>query len=875
VSPEVGACFGPYEIAGPLGSGGMGEVYRARDTRLDREVAIKLLPAGVTENPGRRARFEREARVLAQLSHPHICSLYDAGEEHGAAFLVMEHIDGESLEQRLRRGPIPYTTALTWAIQIASALDAAHRRGIVHRDLKPANIMVAATGIKLVDFGVAKLIEGSEAALAFGPASTVSLTAEQRLVGTVHHMAPEQLEGRDVDGRADVFALGVTLYQMLTGRKPFDGASAASVTAAILTTDPPPPSVSIAGSATVPASLDHVIRRTLAKNPEDRWQTARDLGNELRWVLEGRAGPPSKRSIVTRPLAVTAATVLFMLAGAWAVSWWRPAASLPPTPPIAFTVEAPPGMRQAEGFGQFAVSPDGRHIAFAAGPAGRPPWLWVRSLDSATARQLPGTEGASSPFWSPDSRSIGFYADSNTRLARVVIAGGLPIEIVDIPQRWHRATAAAMWLPDDTVVFGQPGGLFRVAATGGEPVPISLVDEPNGERGRAMPAALPLGRFLYLSQHTYREAATYVQGENLRTAVELPVQSNAVFAAGHLLFRQGQSLVAQRFDPEALKMIGRPVLLAQGVSYNPGNDRTAFAASERLLAYVPETPRTLTWRDRQGRPFGSIGEPGRDWNPVMSPDGSTVAVDRYDPATQSFRIWTIDTQGRQAERTHGTRERFAVWSPDGGSIVYFSVKGMEFRRTRLSGNDDELLFRSESEEDRRSVPLDWSSDGRFLIFQAGMTDDLWALALNDTKRTPLRITNTAARETSARLSPDARWIAFTSNEGGEYNVWVQEFPTGASKRRVSVTGGMDPSWRADGRELFYLASDGTLTAVPVSGPKLTLGDPAPLFRFDPGASGVPVHYYAASPDGQRFLTFERAGAPGVLTAIVNWTSLVR
>jgi Tol biopolymer transport system component len=865
-------------VLSAIGAGGMGEVYRARDTRLNRDVAIKILPPAVAESPVRRARFTREAQSISQLSHPRICTIHDVGEQDGIAYLVMELVDGESLETRLRRGALPWNTAIEWGAQIADAIDAAHRRGIIHRDLKPANIMIAESGIKLLDFGLAKLLDTSEGSDQAGP--TESITAEQKLVGTLNYMSPEQLEGRPVDARTDLFAFGVTLYEMVTGRKAFTGTTAASVTTAILTTEPPP--VSSGGDGAIPQAIDHVIRRALAKEPDERWQTARDVMLELRWIQEGRTGRASTPSTAARGLPRLAfAAAAIVLAGIGAAGgWWLAQRQRGPerAAPIVFTIEPPPGTRFGQG--AIAVSPDGRKIAFRAGPEGSRPILWWRSLDSPVARPLLGTEGGQQPFWSPDSASLGYNAGEGTRqIKRVGIADGR-IEVIA-----ERNAISAFWSTDGTITFAQPDGLYRVDANGtGQPVKLA----PTGQ----FPGGLPGGRFQYFEWvNSSRDSGLRIEGPGLATALKFPsVQSNAVFAAGYLVFRQGSALVAQPFDGRALRFDdGAQVTLANGVTYNPANLRTMFDASPDLLAYRAEAARRLTWRDRSGKAVGLVGESGSDWNPAIAPDGSgRVALDRVDRQTDSFHVWTLDDRGRTLQITQGLKERFPLWSPDGQWIVYWFLgpagSRSELHRIRADGSGGaQVLFKA----DGPLYPLDISKDGRFLIYEAGIepdarggrANDLYALPLDG--GAPVQLTNTSSIvETRARLSADGRWLAYVSNESGpaRRDVWVMAFPSGAGKRLVS-SGGVDPSWRSDGKELFYVASDGSLTslAIAASGTGLTFGTPQVLFKFDPGFYGLfpPIRLYSASPDGQRFLVAETPERSEVITLIVNWRSLLR
>ncbi len=936
---EATTRLGPYEILSLLGVGGMGEVYRARDTRLNRDVAIKILPPAVADHPSRRSRFAREARSISQLSHPNICTIYDVGRERprpargaespsaserepsadhagGGApahkkksgpaspdadvdgaevdFLVMEYIEGESLDKRLRRGALPWALALEWSIQIAAAIDAAHKRGIVHRDLKPANIMlkgargptptrlpdgsrsptlaaadVADCTVKLLDFGLAKLFEGADEANANKP--TESITTEHKLLGTLHYMSPEQLEGREVDARTDVFAFGVTLYEMVTGRKAFSGTSAASVSAAILTAEPAPVSSSAAGKSVVAPGLDHIIRRALAKHPDERWQTARDMMLELRWLKDGRPRTTTTASSTSRGprwLAVAAgATAVALLAGTlgWRIGLGQrgPAKQ----PPIVFTIAAPPGTRLGTGF-RVRVSPDGRKVAFNALPeAGGPRMIWWRSLDSATAVPLLGSDEGVRPFWSPDSASIGFYSLATSQLKRIAITGGAPVIITAVDSR--NGEPGAFWSQDDTITFGQTGGLYRVNARGGAAVQLTS--------SGAMPGALPNGRFLYLVARTNADRGLKILGPGLSAPIAVAgVESNAVFAAGHLVFRSEQALVARPFDARrALNFTGPAVALVAGVSYNDLSLQATFDVSDDVLVYRLNDPRKLTWKDRGGRSSGSIGESGRDMNPAIAPDGSDrFATDRSDPKTNASHVWTSDPQGRLTQVTNGAIEKFPTWTPDGTSIVYTSINAGVFelrRRSATNAAPEETLLRQSS----GMYPLDVSRDGRFLIYCPIGREDLWALPLTGNDRTPQQITHTPEiQETTARLSPDGRWLAYTAGERTEMNIWVQEFPGGAPARQVSVNGGRDPNWRVDGKELYYMALTGLMAVDVTTGPSLVFGAPKELFKVDLGNAGVPLHLYSASPDGQRFLVSEVSGEPQVITVVVHWTSLL-
>jgi Tol biopolymer transport system component len=575
-------------------------------------------------------------------------------------------------------------------------------------------------------------------------------------------------------------------------------------------------------------------------------------------------------------LVLAAGAAALLVAGAF-VGWGlRPPGQTPAAATI-FTIQAPEGTRLNPGYGLVAVSPDARKIAFLAGPAADEPRIWIRHLDSLVARPLLGTEGAVNPFWSPDSEWLGFQAGK--QLKRVAISGGTPTVITDLMPRGIRGgNMTAAWATGDIIVIAEPPGLKRIHLSGGTPSVLARADESRAERNVVMPSLLPGGRYLTLIvKRTSDDSQTRIGELDGTLDVRLPsVQSNAAFAAGHLVYRRGDALVAHAFDERALRLEGQPVVLAEGVQYNPGNMRTVFSVAGNVLTYRLELPRKLVWRDRTGRATGTIGEAGRDWNPALAPDGSgRVAVDRLDPATSRFAIWTIDQYGQSAAVTSSAKERFAVWSPDGEWIAFGSYgTEPELRRIHLKSGKEELLFKGEWGE-WGIFPLDWSSDGKVFVYGTGVPGDLWALPLTGSSRTAVRLTNTPATEVTAHLSPDGGWLAYTSQEAGERSVWVQSFPDGTSKRQVSESGGFDPRWRADGKELFYVTTDGTLMAAPVTPETMVIGAPAALFKIETGPAGVPLHVYAPSPDGQRFLVSEISGVPDSFTVVLNWPALVR
>jgi serine/threonine protein kinase len=895
-----GTCLGRYEIGMFLGAGGMGEVYRAWDRQLARDVAVKILPANASGSASRRARFKREAEAISRLAHGNICAVYDAGEQDGIAYLVMEYIPGESLETRLLGGALPWTTAVQIAIQIAAAIDAAHRNGIVHRDLKPANVMLTGNRVKLLDFGVAKIVEDADAEPASDVLTAGTLTAEHQVVGTVNYMAPEQLERRAVDGRADIFALGAVLYEMLTGHKAFGGTSIASITAAVMMIDPPPVSSTDTERSSLPPSIDHILRRALAKDRDARWQTARDLMHELQWQIDRPTTDQTTTLATSRTLrpwpwiALTASIVAAAIAGDdWLRAHTPPAARFVAPMTIIFTLTPPEGTQFASGFDIAAVSPDGHKIAFLAGPEANPS-IWVRYVEGLASTLMESTEGAHAPFWSPNSQSIGYYAKGAIQRLKVVTAGGhtfnAPREVVQVGAPSQKGyTTSAAWMSDDTIIYAEPNGLFRVSADSGTPSKITVVDKNRDEVSHLLPTALSNGRFLYLMKSLSEKFEARVTDSAQGPTLNVPtVQSNAVFVSGYLLFRQGDALVAQPFDEQHARLTGTPTILAERVSYDLGNARTAFSASSEVLVYRSEKPRELTRVHRNGTRAGTLGERARNSNPMVAPDGSgRIAVDRFDPVTGRSDVWVIDAKGRATPLSQGLASRFPVWSPDGQYLLYSakSENGDELHRVRASGKDDEVLYRAE-----RIVPLDWTRDGRS-IFASGypLNNDLWALTVDDKKAKPIPITTGDADDKTARVSPDGRWIAYSSHEGtpvtqpgntqAPAEIWIRDF-AGANKRRITFDGGFDPSWRQDGLELYYVTMNGRVMAVPIQLPDSTThalktGPPVALFTINADGIQQLFHVFAVSPDGQEFVVSEPSGGPDQLTVMVNWMARLK
>jgi len=872
--------LGPYEVTAPLGAGGMGEVYRARDTRLDREVAVKLLPPQLAGSPQFRARFEREAKSVSALNHPHICAIHDVGSAtvngEELHYLVLELVEGESLAQRLTKGPLPLAEVLKLGAQIAQALDAAHRAGIVHRDLKPGNVMLTRGGAKLLDFGLAaRPGDGPGVVPVESSLHTEAkpLTEQGTIVGTFQYMAPEQLEGQASDARTDIFALGTVLYEMATGRRAFEGKTRTSLIAAIVSSEPPPIS-SVQGMS--PPALDHVVRKCLEKDPEDRWQSARDVAAELAWISEGgsRAGLPgivSTRRRVREGLAWAIAALAGLAALGFAAAWARRAPK--PVPIVRFEVKNPEGVLAV---GPPVLSPDGRMLAFDAADAAGKKAIWLRPLDALESRLVPGTDGALRPIWSPDSRSIAFMAGG--KLRRVAVAGG-PVQTIGDAQ--YGADGA--WGPTGVILLDGRGNdpIWVIDAGGGVRKPLVTPDTAKGERGAGWPAFLPDGRhFLHHvlmanpADNTLRVRALDT-GET-KTIMQTP--SQVVYAPpGYLLFVRDRTLVAQRFDTSALELRGDPIPLGEGLGIGDLGLVSISASSTGALAYRPgqTAVRRLVWIDRKGQEKPAFDQERQYADVWPSPDGNRLAFD-LDEDNNKGDIWIRDfARGTTTRFTFEPEREFSpVWSPDAKRIAY-SVQGKSWNlywKDAAGTGEPELLL--DSAEDKFAT--DWSHDGSTIVFSSrGETNwDLWAMHVGDRK--PFALRKTKFSELNGTLSPDGRFLAYQSNESGQTEVYVQEFPEARSKWQISPDGGREPLWRADGRELYYRSPDAHLMAVAIeTGSAFAAGTPQPLFvaRFSPiNARSL----YRPSPDGQRFLVnVPRAGdatAPAVV--VLNWAAVL-
>jgi Tol biopolymer transport system component/predicted Ser/Thr protein kinase len=876
----------------------MGEVYRARDTRLGRDVAIKVLPANLSSDAQRRERFEREARAISALNHPHICTLYDVGREREIDFLVMELVEGESLATRIEKGAMPAEQVLRLGSEIADALDKAHRLGITHRDLKPGNIMLTKSGIKLLDFGLAKIAAPATAdapsnaetmlTTRLPGASAKPLTAEGSIIGTFQYMAPEQLEGAEADARSDIFSFGAVLYEMATGKKAFDGKTTASVIAAVLAAEPTPIS---ALQPMTPPALERLIKICLAKDPDERFQSAHDLSLQLKWISEagsqaGVAAPVvahrRSRERIAWALAAIAGVAL-LIAAALAFVYVRPYLNQSKPSVMRFLVSLPP---EDVRWGTMSLSPDGRLMAFVGVSKDGVAQLWLRPLDNVAAQPLPGTEGARAPFWSPDSHYLAFFdADS---LKKVAISGGTPQTLCNVVDAY-----GGSWNSEGLIIFGAGAApLWRVSEAGGTPSPLTTLDRSLQDLGHGYPWFLPDGRhFLYSSTRSSSIAKVWLCVGSLdsnETKCLLQADSPAVYApSGDLLYLLGATLMAQPFDARHLAITGGAVPIAEnlqpysGANSAPGARSQSFSVSENgILAYVAAgapTQNELQWFDRSGKKLGTLGQPAGYCCPVLSPDGTRLAADILDPQLGTRDIWLFDLKRATASRFtfDPTDEISPLWSPDGSQILFTSTQTghREIYQKAASGiGESQLVFASKDQQ--KSVD-DWSADGRFVVYDdTGSPTSLWILPLfGDRKPFPFVQDAYSARE--AFFSPNGRYIAYASSESGIFEINVQTFPDRTGKWQVSTGGGTHPQWRRDGKELYFV-SGSKLMAVDVdtAGSQFEAGTPAPLFQADFLSGSYSPAVYAPTADGQRFLAVIPVAQQAIppITVVTNWPS---
>jgi Tol biopolymer transport system component len=867
-----GTRLGPYEIVASAGAGGMGEVYRAHDVRLDRDVAVKTIKGPFTE------RFEREARAISSLNHPNICTLHDVGEHEGSGYLVLEYIEGKPVA-----GPMPPEQACALGIQICEALHAAHRKGIVHRDLKPANILVTKQGVKLLDFGLAKLTNGNSGVMR-APSTTIgeqatieALTGAHTVVGTPQYMAPEQIEGRDVDARTDIFAFGCVLYELLTGQRAFDGKTSSAVMAAVLATKPRPIDELV---PLTPPGLERIVMRCLAKDPEDRWQTARDVAAELQWVGQGgsKVGLPavvSGRRRLREGVAWAACAVAALVAAGFGVAWAKRAPA--PAPVVRFPLLSPTG---SQNLSPPVVSPDGRHIAFAADADGKR-LIWVRSLDTLQARPLAGTEGVVRPFWSPDSRFLGFMAGGS--LKKVDIAGGPPTTICEAPNG-----ADGSWSAEGVILFDGRSAdpLWRVPAAGGTAQALSFGDDTGPTLGAGWPEFLPDGKHFLFTLGDSAEMQLAVGSLDSKVTKPLFKTTTRVQYAepGHLIFVRERTLVAQRFDLDSQSIVGEPVPIGQGLGSGDLGLASFSVSRNGVLVYREGelTGTRLVWLDRAGKETPLVDAVADYRDTSFSPDGMRVAYDMSDNVNSTRGdVWIRDVARGVSSRFtfDAAAEVNPMWSPDGRRIAYTSrAKGPgDLMMKDASGTREaEPLLVSAAEEKYIS---DWSRDGKHIVYSVRGEGhegwDVYALPL-DGDRTPRPIVKTSFQENWATLSPDGRYVAYQSNESGRTEVYVHEFPEARNKWQISTSGGTQAHWRGDGRELFYRAGTALMAVAVTTGTTFTIGSPVKLFdtRF---AAVTARGHYRVWPDGQRFLVLAPLARDLEQPAavVLNWSSTLQ
>jgi eukaryotic-like serine/threonine-protein kinase len=873
MTSSAGTKLGPYEIVAPLGAGGMGEVYRAKDSKLKREVAIKVLPDMFSRDGERIARFQREAEVLASLNHPHIAAIHNSDELGESRFLVMELVEGETLAQRLARGAMPLDAALRAATQIAEALEAAHDKGVIHRDLKPANIKITPDGkVKVLDFGLAKIGEapGRDADLSNSP--TIS-SMPGIILGTAAYMSPEQAKGEEAGRASDVWAFGCVLYEMLSARPVFEGKSAAEILGGVFKQEPDWQRL----PAATPEPIKRLLRRCLQKEEKLRIRDMRDVRIDIEDVRSGAYSdgqPGQGKSQLRSRLVWVSAVVVAALVGAAIVLALQPSRTLPE---MRVDITAPPSSSPAS----FAISPDGQKIVYA-GVTETGSRLLLRSLDSVIAKPLTGTEEATFPFWSPDGRSIGFFAGG--KLKRVDIDGSSLQILANVS-----VGRGGSWNREGVIIFAPAAGttpVLRISATGGEPVPVTRVD-PSRPQIHYFPQFLPDGRhFIYYVPGSPDVRGVYVgQLDGLETRRLFDADASAVYAStGQLLFVRQGTLFAQNFDASKLVTSGTPFAVAEQVIVEGRPSVLALSASAAgPLAYragsaASSGMRQLAWIDRSGKELEKIGPLTTGVNPAISPDGRQVALRRVVDGNDD--IWLLDIGRSVLSRFtfDPANDADALWSPDAGRIVFSSNRkgayDLYMKSTTGPGNEELLLASTQNK-----VATDWSPDGRFVVYRSNdskMSYDIWALPI-DGDRKPIPVVQTNFDERDAQFSPDGKWIAYQSNESGRFEIYVQPFGVTGNKLQVSTNGGAQVRWRRDGKELFYIALDGRLMAVPVTLSSnaygAEAGTPVPLFvTHIGGAVQSPLkHQYVVSPDGQRFLMStvpEEAAAP--ITVILNW-----
>ncbi len=850
----------------------MGEVYRARDSRLNRDVAIKVLPNHLSSNPELRERFEREARAISKLSHPHICVLYDIGKQDGSDYLVLEYLEGETLGARVRRGPLPADQVLKFGAQMADALDKAHRHGVIHRDLKPDNVMLTKSGIKLLDFGLAKPVLGAVGIASSGAATMTHspLTTEGTLVGTFQYMSPEQLEGQEADARSDIFGLGCVLYELVTGQRAFEGKSTAKVVAAIMTTEPPPVTTL---SPLTPAALERVIRKCLAKDPEERWQNAGDLASELRWISEsgsqsGAAVPVPARS--GRKLLRWA--VLAVVAAAGIVAGFllrRPASQ----PVLRVAVNLPPGSTLIQSGPSAALSPDGQMLIMTLADADGKAKFWIRSLSSDAAQPLAESDGGVYPFWSPDSQYVGFFA-ADGKLRKIAVAGGGHAEAVGgIP--W--AIYGGAWNREGMIVFSSGRlGLFQISAGGGTAVKVPIAEKDLA--GYRWPSFLPDGKHVLVTSNDGSGGIFAVTLATGQVQLVLPGENGPAqyIEPGYLLFLRGGDLLAQPFDARAMRTSGSAQSIAEGVAA-----ATRFSVSDNgMLLYQRASQAQLTWVDPDGKKLSTVGDPAYLSSPYLSPDGRYAMVTVNPPGQKNQKLWLYDLkQGTATPFTFGDGDDlYPAWSPDSRQVAFSSTRGGSqediYVKPVGGGSSEQLLLSDEGNKE----PDRWSADGRYILFDYSgkktKATDVWALPTFGDRK-PFAVVESPAIDYFGMLSPDGKWLAYESDESGRGEIYVAPFPGPGGKWQISTNGGVQAFW-PPGKELFYFNVDSRLVAVEYSaeGLNFVVGKSRLLFG---GRSLASISGADVSRNDKRWLMAMPVGEPNSSPLILttNWTAALK
>ena len=827
-----GLKLGPYEIVAPLGAGGMGEVYRARDSRLERTVAIKILPAHLSHDLEAKERFDREARAISSLSHPNICHLYDIGEQDGTRYLVLEYLEGKTLAERLRKGPLPLDQFLKIGIEICEGLEKAHRSGVVHRDLKPGNIMLTKNGTKLMDFGLAKAIPTATASpgptASFDtPATSQPLTAHGTVVGTFQYMAPEQLEGRETDARSDIFSLGAVFYEMVTGRRAFDGKNPFSVASAILGKEPPP-----IGSIKplTPPALDHAVCRCLAKDREDRWQTVRDLGFELKWIGETDSAERGTAPVVAQyrfryRLAWGIAGALLLTTIGLAIALLRRTAK--PPQPVRLSAEIGADARIDIGHGpSLVLSPDGAKLAFVASGSDQMRHIYVRLLDELRATALSGTEDAEEPFFSPDGQWLGFFADR--KLKKISVEGGAAVTICEVPYG-----RGASWGENGTIVFvpSARAAVSEVSSGGGAPRTLTTLDQPAAEVSQLWPQWLPGSKAVLFtssgqgSQFEDADIVAYTISSRQRKTLLHGGYFARYVRSGHILYMHEGTLFLVPFDPRSLEVTGTPVPVHDGISANPGDGSAQFSFSESgTMAYVAGHSRrqlaSIDWMDRQGN-FTPLRETTGDYYaPALSPDGKRLALAINDG--KRIDIWVYELAHDTLTRlTFAGNNLTPIWTPDGQRITYRLLQkggGSDLYWTRADGTGGTLPL---THTKARRFLGSWYPDGRLLAFDQGTSANstIFTLAIGGSEKEgwkpgePQPLPGGSSSDDEASFSPDGRWLAYRSDESGDFEIYVRSYPESGGKWQISTAGGDIPKWSNNGKELLYRTDDNQIMVV--------------------------------------------------------------